>query len=1037
MDTKSVVARFEAERQALAMMDHPNIAKVLDAGATETGRPFFVMELVRGIKLTDYCDQNRLTTHERLKLFSQICQAVQHAHQKGIIHRDLKPSNILVTLHDGVPVPKVIDFGIAKATEGRLTDLTVYTELNQFIGTPAYMSPEQAEMSGLDIDTRSDIYSLGVLLYELLTGTTPFDAKELLASGLDAMRRTIREKDPIRPSTKLNTLSGQDLTTTAQRRGVDVPKLVHLVRGDLDWIVMKCLEKDRTRRYETANGLAADLKRFLENEPVIARPPSAGYRLVKTVRRNRVAFAVAAVVALVLVVGTVVSAWQAVRARNAEKAAERRRLESDKARADAETVAAFLVDVFRSPDPVREGRAVTVAETLSRGAKWVESSLTNQPALKGRVQAALGLTYFGLGLRRDGMPLLEKSQDYLLAALSSSQDHPAYNLMLDALNALERGYHESGRREEAIKLREEFLAVSRKVNGSDNPKTVDAMVLLSRTYMRLGRQQEAIKLGEEALAISRKVNGLEHTNTAWAMLSLADCYPGVAGHQADRVKLREEALRLALKAEGPSGPDTLWAKTVLAGSYQEVGRFEESLRLSEDAARLYKEAKGLEHPETIGAMWGLADALASMGRQSEALELREEVLKLRKKVNGAEDPDTVYTMYLLANAYSDAGRLSDALRLREETLNLSRRVHGDQNEATIVAMLGLSGSYGGVRSHRQEALELRKEIVRLRQKEFGEENFNTFWSRFSLACSYADLGQRAEALRLRADMFALARRVYGSEHSATIDAMATLAQSYADTDRLADALTLFDEALTLQRKSKNRDDDPPVNLLCNFAVCCAMTNRLDEAGKLLDEASGSHRLKAFDACRIALLQAWFGMDTAYRVTRQRMLQRPADTNDVNETSYTAMSASILPTADIHLQEVSVRLAQRAVQLMPVDPWVFLHQFVLGMAEYRSGDDAAAEQAFLAAEKGAKENPDGPCASEIQSAAGFYRAMILFHQGKTANAAKLFAQAEAMMKPLPTNERNPFVDGASYQDLIAWLTFREAKSVINADPAAKL
>jgi serine/threonine protein kinase len=268
MDTKAVVARFEAERQALAMMDHPNIAKVLDAGATDTGRPYFVMELVRGIRITEYCDQNHLSTKERLDLFIKVCQAIQHAHQKGIIHRDIKPSNILVTLHDGVPAPKVIDFGIAKATEGRLTDATVYTQLHQFIGTPAYMSPEQAEMSGLDIDTRSDIYSLGVLLYERLAGSTPFDTSELMSQGIDAMRKTIREKEPPRLSTRFATLKGEELTTTAKRRSADKSKLMHQLKGDLDWIVMKCLEKDRTRRYETANGLAADLKRHLNNEPI-------------------------------------------------------------------------------------------------------------------------------------------------------------------------------------------------------------------------------------------------------------------------------------------------------------------------------------------------------------------------------------------------------------------------------------------------------------------------------------------------------------------------------------------------------------------------------------------------------------------------------------------------------------------------------------------------------------------------------------------------------------------------------------------------
>ena len=370
MDTKEVIARFEQERQALAMMEHPNIARVFDAGATQYGRPFFVMELVRGMRITDYCDLQQLSTPERLALFIQVCHAVQHAHQKGVIHRDLKPSNILVTMNDGEAVPKVIDFGVAKAIQGRLTEATLFTQFEQMVGTPLYMSPEQAELTSLDVDTRSDIYSLGVLLYELLTGRTPIDRATMGGAGLDEIRRLIREVDPPRPSARVRTLDGGELTSTAKRRHAEPAKLPGLLRGDLDWIVMKCLEKDRQRRYDTANGLARDLQRHLANEVVAARPPTAAYRLGRLIRRHKLAFAASAAIALSLLIGLASSLWQAVRAQHEAARAK-----------TAEAQAVATLDELRASAPAfaAQARALASKERFAEAVEKLDYAIKLRP----------------------------------------------------------------------------------------------------------------------------------------------------------------------------------------------------------------------------------------------------------------------------------------------------------------------------------------------------------------------------------------------------------------------------------------------------------------------------------------------------------------------------------------------------------------------------------------------------------------------------------------------------------------------------------
>jgi serine/threonine protein kinase len=561
MDTKQVVARFEAERQALALMDHPNIAKVLEAGATDTGRPYFVMELVRGIKITQYCDENNLSTRERLDLFIKVAQAVQHAHQKGIIHRDLKPSNVLVADHDGVPVPKVIDFGIAKATtDQRLTDKTLFTAFEQFIGTPAYMSPEQARMSGLDIDTRTDIYSLGVLLYELLTGKTPFDAEDLLAAGLDEMRRTISEKEPARPSTRLSTMLEAELTTTAKHRRTDAPKLIHLLHGDLDWIVMKALEKDRARRYETANGLAMDIERHLKNEPVVARPPSNLYRFQKLVRRNRLAFAAMGAVAAALVIGMGLSTWQFIEKSRAyrqilraEQAEARLRVQAEAEKKKAQTeaaksqqVAQFLKDMLKGVGPsVALGRDTTMLrEILDRTAERVGNDLTNQPEVALELCNTLGSLYFKLGQFGKAESMYRRSLE--VTKKLSANEQPAMAATLHYFAELLRRERKSA---EAEAMERQALAIYRRLFGNEHPTVAASLNNLGLVLNDQGKLGEAALILGEAVAISQKSLGPEHPETGVSLSRLGNVLQ-LQGKLSEAENIFRDALRIEKKGLG-------------------------------------------------------------------------------------------------------------------------------------------------------------------------------------------------------------------------------------------------------------------------------------------------------------------------------------------------------------------------------------------------------------------------------------------------------------------------------------------------------
>ena len=701
MDTKEVVARFESERQALALMDHPAIAKVFDAGSTPEGRPYFAMEYVAGLPITDYCDKYKLTIRQRLELFTRVCDGVQHAHQKAIIHRDLKPSNILVSEVDGKPSPRIIDFGVAKAIAQKLTDRTMYTQIGMLIGTLGYVSPEQADSGGEDIDTRTDVYSLGAVLFELLAGSLPLELEKL---AYDEVLHRLREEDAPRPSTKLRTL-GEVSGVAATNRGTDLSTLCRQLSGDPDSIALKALEKDRARRYASASELAGDIARYLRNEPVTAHPHSTAYRARKYLRRHRVGVTVAAALMLLLVAFAVV---QTVELQHVARERDRATRERDR----ADRISQFMTGMFKVSNPSEaRGNTVTAREILDKGEKEIDNGLKNEPELQAQMMYTMAETYEGLGLLSRAQPLLERALEIQRRVLG-----PEHSETLRSMATLARVVGNEGHYAEAEKLQRETLEIRRRVLGPEHPDTLASMNSLAGILLYEEHAGEAEKLERETLEIRRRILGSEHRDTLASMSLLAYAL-ATEGRFTESEKLFRETIDIQRRILGPEHPDTLLSMSNLASTLDDENNYGEAERLSRETLQIQRRVLGPEHPDALYSMANLARALMEKGSYAEAEKLQRETLEIQRRVLGPEHPDAIISMESLVDILIAETRYPEAENLSRETLDIDRRVYGPENENSLYRRIKLAetlmyeGHYADAERMFHETLDVARRVL--------------------------------------------------------------------------------------------------------------------------------------------------------------------------------------------------------------------------------------------------------------------------------------------------------------------------------------
>lgn len=721
MDSREVVARFESERQTLALMDHPAIAKVLDAGSTEQGAPYFVMEYVNGIPITTYCDKHRLTTEQRLELFTRVCEGVQHAHQKAVLHRDLKPSNILVSEVDGKPSPRIIDFGVAKATAQRRTDHTLFTRFGSVIGTPAYMSPEQADSAGVDVDTRTDVYSLGVVLYELLVGALPLDFTK---SSTDQFLSRLREEDAPRPSTKLRS-SGANSDTAAQTRRTDLTALLRQLRGDLDAITLKCLEKDRGRRYATPSELAADLGRYLRNEPVIARPASLAYRARKYARRHRVGVTVAAGVALLLVAGAIT------------QTIELRRIRLERDRADI--VTKFMINMFKVSNPSEaRGNDIRAREILDKASNNIETGLKKDPDLQAQMMYTMGLVYESLGIYSKADPLFSRA-----AGIRRSLFGPTDRRTLEASSKLADTLMEESHFPEAEKLARQIWDVRRRAFGPKDRDTIDSGAQVAMILDDEGQFPEAEKLNRETLAIAERVlaPGDEEIAITKQHLAIDLAYEG---KYADAETVFGDIYQQDRKQLGGDDPKTLAAEINVGNILLQEEKYSDAEKVYRDTLASMLRVLGPEHPRTLLCEGNLALVLKSEKRYADAEQLFRTVYAAKLKTLGPDNRSTVVTKGNLGEVLALQGKNTEAEQLTRETLDTERRTLGPDHTDTLSTLEVLAEVLRNEK-HYPESEKTYQQVLAARRRTLGDDHPDTALVAFSLAEVQALENKREEA----------------------------------------------------------------------------------------------------------------------------------------------------------------------------------------------------------------------------------------------------------------------------------------------------